>query len=145
VDSVDDLLRRLEQLNSIGTALSRERDISRLLESIVVAAKTITRADGGTLYRMVDDGRALRFEILRTDSLKTAMGGTSGNPINFPDLPLYTDSGANNDSLVAAYSALHKETVNIADPIRRKTLTSPVPAALTPARATAPSPFCRCP
>ena len=115
MDSVEDLLRRLEQLNSIGTALSKERDISRLLESIVLAAKTITRADGGTLYRMSEDGKALRFEILRTDSLEIAMGGTSGNPINFPDLPLYTDQGANNDSLVAAYSAIHKLTVNIAD------------------------------
>jgi HD-GYP domain-containing protein (c-di-GMP phosphodiesterase class II) len=115
VDSVEDLLRRLEQLNSIGTALSKERDISRLLESIVLAAKTITHADGGTLYRMSEDGKALRFEILRTDSLEIAMGGTSGNPINFPDLPLYTEQGANNDSLVAAYSAIHKLTVNIAD------------------------------
>jgi HD-GYP domain-containing protein (c-di-GMP phosphodiesterase class II) len=115
VDSVQDLLRRLEQLNSIGTALSKERDIARLLESIVLAAKTITRADGGTLYRMSEDGKALRFEILRTDSLEIAMGGTSGNPINFPDLPLYTEQGANNDSLVAAYSAIHKQTVNIAD------------------------------
>ena len=115
MDSVQDLLRRLEQLNSIGTALSKERDIARLLESIVLAAKTITRADGGTLYRMSEDGKALRFEILRTDSLEIAMGGTSGNPINFPDLPLYTEQGANNDSLVAAYSAIHKQTVNIAD------------------------------
>lgn len=115
MDSVEDLLRRLEQLNSIGTALSKERDISRLLESIVLAAKTITHADGGTLYRMSEDGKALRFEILRTDSLEIAMGGTSGNPINFPDLPLYTEQGANNDSLVAAYSAIHKLTVNIAD------------------------------
>ena len=115
MDSVEDLLRRLEQLNSIGTALSKERDIARLLESIVLAAKTITRADGGTLYRMSVDGKALRFEILRTDSLEIVMGGTSGNPINFPDLPLYTEQGANNDSLVAAYSAIHKQTVNIAD------------------------------
>ncbi len=115
MDSVEDLLRLLEQLNSIGTALSKERDISRLLESIVLAAKTITHADGGTLYRMSEDGKALRFEILRTDSLEIAMGGTSGNPINFPDLPLYTEQGANNDSLVAAYSAIHKLTVNIAD------------------------------
>ena len=115
MDSVADLLRRLEQLNSIGSALSKERDISRLLESIVLAAKTITHADGGTLYRMSEDGKALRFEILRTDSLEIAMGGTSGNPINFPDLPLYTEQGANNDSLVAAYSAIHKQTVNIAD------------------------------
>lgn len=115
MDSVQDLLRRLEQLNEVGTALSRERDISRLLESILIAAKTITRADGGTLYRMADDGRALRFEILRTESLNIAMGGTSGKPINFPDLPLVSDSGAPNDSLVAAYSAIHNQTVNIAD------------------------------
>jgi len=115
VDSVDDLLRRLEQLNSIGTALSRERDITRLLERIVLAAKTLTHADGGTLYRMSEDGKSLRFEILRTESLQIEMGGSSGNPINFPDLPLYTEAGERNDSLVAAYSALHKQTVNIAD------------------------------
>ena len=115
MDSVDDLLRRLEQLNAIGTSLSRERDITRLLESILIAAKTITRADGGTLYRVTDDRQALRFEILRTDSLHIAMGGTSGKPINFPNLPLHTEDGKSNDSLVAAYSAIHNETVNIAD------------------------------
>lgn len=115
LDSIADLLRRLEQLNSIGTALSKERDITRLLENILIAAKTITHADGGTLYRTSDDGKSLRFEILRTDSLGIAMGGTSGKPINYPDLPLYTDLGENNDSLVAAYSAIHGQTVNIAD------------------------------
>ena len=52
LDSVDDLLRRLEQLNEIGASLSKERDITRLLESILLAAKVITNADGGTLYRM---------------------------------------------------------------------------------------------
>jgi len=115
VDSVDDLLRRLEQLNEIGSALSKERDITRLLESILVAAKTITHADGGTLYRVTDDQQALRFEILRTDSLHIAMGGTSGKPINFPNLPLHDAEGKHNDSLVAAYAALHNQTVNIAD------------------------------
>jgi HD-GYP domain-containing protein (c-di-GMP phosphodiesterase class II) len=30
-------------------------------------------------------------------------------------LPLYTETGAPNDSLVAAYSAIHRQTVNIAD------------------------------
>ncbi|MFY8044267.1 MAG: GAF domain-containing protein, partial [Rhodoferax sp.] len=115
MDSVDDLLRRLEQLNEIGSALSKERDITRLLESILVAAKTITHADGGTLYRMTDDQEELRFEILRTDSLHIAMGGTSGNPIDFPNLPLHDAQGRRNDSLVAAYAALHNETVNIAD------------------------------
>ena len=115
MDSMDDLLRRLEQLNAIGTSLSKERDITRLLESILLAAKAITNADGGTLYRMLDDHTALRFEILRTDSLRIAMGGTSGTPITFPNLPLLDEQGAPNDSLVAAYAAIHHQTVNIAD------------------------------
>ncbi|MDP1613852.1 MAG: HD domain-containing phosphohydrolase [Sulfuritalea sp.] len=115
MDSSTDLFRRLEQLNAIGAALSKERDINRLLETILVAAKTITHADGGTLYRMTEDNRALRFEILRTDSLHIAMGGTTGNAINFPNLPLTNAKGENNDSMVAAYAAIHDKTVNIAD------------------------------
>ncbi len=115
VDSIEDLLRRLEQLNEIGTSLSKERDITRLLESILLAAKTITHADGGTLYRTTEDGQALRFEIIKTDSLNIAMGGSSGKPIDFPNLPLYDVDGRPNDSLVAAYAAIHKQTVNISD------------------------------
>jgi HD-GYP domain-containing protein (c-di-GMP phosphodiesterase class II) len=115
MENPSDLFRRLEQLNAIGAALSKERDINRLLESILIAAKTITHADGGTLYRMTEDGKALRFEILRTDSLDIAMGGTTGNVINFPNLPLSNDKGEANDSMVAAHAAIHDKTVNIAD------------------------------
>ncbi len=115
MDNTSDLFRRLEQLNAIGAALSKERDINRLLETILVAAKTITHADGGTLYRMTEDRKALRFEILRTDSLDIAMGGTTGNAIKFPNLPLINAKGESNDSMVAAYAAIHDKTVNIAD------------------------------
>ena len=115
MDSVGGLLKRLEQLNDIGASLSKERDITCLLERILLAAKAITNADGGTLYRMMEDGQALRFEILRTDSLHIAMGGTSGAAISFPNLPLRDEKGAPNDSLVAAYAATHVQTVNIAD------------------------------
>lgn len=115
MDTIEDLFRRFERLNEIGAALSHERDINRLLENILVAAKTITHADGGTLYRVTEDERSLRFEILRNDSLKIAMGGTSGNPIPFPLLPLRTESGEENNSMVAAYAAIHQKTVNIAD------------------------------
>ncbi len=115
MDFVDDLLKRLEQLNQVGVSLSKERDITRLLETILLAAKSITHADGGTLYRTMDDGRSLRFEILRTDSLSIAMGGTSGAEMNFPNLPLVNDQGEPNDSLVAAYAAIHSQTVNIRD------------------------------
>ena len=115
MDSIEDLLKRLEQLNAIGAALSKERDITHLLESILIAAKTITHADGGTLYRVTPDGQQLQFEILRTDSLHIAMGGTSERSINFPNLPLRDAEGRANDSLVAAYTAIHNQTVNIAD------------------------------
>ncbi|MEN9373345.1 MAG: hypothetical protein RIR79_897 [Pseudomonadota bacterium] len=115
MNSDDSLLHRLEQLNAIGVALSKERNITNLLESILLAAKTIMRADGGTLYRMNHAHTALRFEILRTDSLQFAMGGSSGRPIHFPEIPLFTPEGVPNDSHVAAYAAIHARTVNISN------------------------------
>jgi len=117
METTNDLFGRLEQLNEIGYALSYERDLERLLEKILVAAKDITHADGGTLYRKTDDGRFLRFEILRNDTLKVAFGGPSGAPISekFKDLPLFNEQGEPNNSLVAAYAALHAATVNIED------------------------------
>jgi HD-GYP domain-containing protein (c-di-GMP phosphodiesterase class II) len=120
MDTSDDLFRRLEQLNDIGASLSSERNIGLLLEKIVVAAKQITRADGGTLYLLSDDRRHLHFEIVRTNSLHLAFGGSSSQPTSgkFPDLPLYRDDGAPNDSMVAAYAAITGKTVNIADAYR---------------------------
>ncbi len=115
MESIDDLFLRLEKLNDIGAALSNERDINRLLEVILVAAKNITHADGGTLYLNADDGKSLRFEILHNDSLGVALGGTSGNPITFPNLPLAKEDGSPNNAMISAYAAIHGETVNVAD------------------------------
>ena len=108
---------RVEQLHEIGASLSRERNIDRLLENILLAAKAITNADGGTLYRVDDKSRSLRFAIVRTASMNIAYGGTTGAPIppEFKQLPLYRQDGEANNTLVAAYSALHEKTVNIAD------------------------------
>lgn len=115
MDSTVSLLKRLDQLNEIGVSLSRERDINRLLENILLAAKDITHADGGTLYRVTEDGKSLRFEIMRTQSLGIAKGGTASEGIDLPTLPLHLADGKPNDSLVAAYAAIHHKTVNIAD------------------------------
>jgi HD-GYP domain-containing protein (c-di-GMP phosphodiesterase class II) len=117
--SSSDLLQRLDQLVEIGVALSSERDINKLLESILVAAKSITNADGGTLYRM-QEGRELKFEIVRNDSLGIAMGGTSSVPIPFPPVPLYDDQARPVHSMVAAYAVHHDCAVNIADAYTEK-------------------------
>jgi HD-GYP domain-containing protein (c-di-GMP phosphodiesterase class II) len=110
----EDLGHRLEQLNAIGASLSAERDIHRLLEQILTAAKTITRADGGTLYRVTEE-QTLRFEIVRTTSLQYYLGGTTGTPVPFYPIQLIGKDGKPNHSMVAAYVALTGETVNIPD------------------------------
>jgi len=109
-----ELLKRMERLNAIGVALSAEHDNSRLLEMILLGAKEITNADGGTLYTVTDD-RRLKFEIMRTDSLGIAMGGTTGKDIPFPPLPLHREDGTPNTNMVAAFAALNDRTVNIED------------------------------
>lgn len=109
------LLKRLDELNAIGIALSSERDINLLLEIILEAAKRIAHADAGTLYLLDTEKQVLRFEIIRTDSLGIAMGGTSGKPISFNPVRLYDDQGEPNHAAVAAYAALSGKTVNISD------------------------------
>src|SRR5947209_5894513 len=113
ITAADDVVQRLDQLNAIGASLSAERDINRLLEAILTAAKTITRADGGTLYRVTEE-RTLRFEIVRTSSLRYYLGGTTGNPVPFYPIQLYKDDRPN-QSMVAAYAALTGKTVSIPD------------------------------
>jgi len=114
-DTVEGLLARIERLSAVGAALSSERNLDRLLEKILVAAMELTGADGGTLYRVREDGQALRFAIMHNDTLAIALGGTSGQPIDFPDLPLVKEDGAPNDTLVAAWAVIHDCTINIAD------------------------------
>ena len=113
--SSDNLLHRLKDLNEIGIALSQQRDLNSLLETILVAAMRITHADAGTLYIHEQEQRVLRFEILRNNTLNKAMGGTSGIPITFYPIQLYDNSGQPNYAMVVSHSALSGETVNIPD------------------------------
>ncbi|MBL4748139.1 MAG: GAF domain-containing protein [Magnetovibrio sp.] len=120
------------KLIEIGIALSAERDHNRLLETILVEAKNLCKADGGTLYlcgSMVDrddepepvfefesDGKFLKFVIMRTDSLGIAKGGTTGEDIPFPPIRVYnSETGEANHQNVASHVAVSGETVNIQD------------------------------
>lgn len=112
--TLERLLERLSELNAIGASLSSERDINRLLESILDAAKKITHADAGTLYLLDDANKQLTFEILHNDSLGIRMGGSSGEPISFYPVQLYIDNQPNH-AMVVSHAALSGETVNIID------------------------------
>ncbi len=111
----DNLLHRLKELNEIGIALSRQGELNSLLETILIAAKSITNADAGTLYVYEPEQQVLRFEILRNDTLNRAMGGTTGVPISYYPIRLYDDDGKANHAMVVSHSALSGETVNIPD------------------------------
>ena len=116
---ISDLEEQIQNLAHIGLALSKERDMDKLLEMILLEAKRIANSDGGTLYMMTDDQR-LKFEIIMTDSLNFHMGGTSGEDIPFYPVKLYTDEGEENKSMIAAYVALTGETVNLPDAYKAK-------------------------
>lgn len=108
------LLEKVNRLNEIGIALSIERDSGRLLDKILFNAKLLTNADGATIYSVTEENK-LHFEIVTTDSLNYRLGEIYGWAIPFPDLPLFTIDGKENDRLIAAYVVNHKQTVNIAD------------------------------
>ena len=106
-------LDALEFLNQVGSALSQEKDINRLLETILTAATKITNADGGALYRLIDGH--LKFEIVLNTTLDIKLGGTSGAPVVFPSLPLRNADGSANNAMISTYAANNDESVNIAD------------------------------
>lgn len=109
---MSELLDRIDRLNEIGIALSAESDTPKLLELIMMGAKSLTHADGGSLYFLRE--AVLSFEIISNDSLDIQMGGTSGNEIVFPDIPLVVDGNENHGNVVT-HCVLSGQTINIAD------------------------------
>lgn len=107
------LLDKIDRLSEIGTALSAEQDTARLLELIMLGAKSLTCADGGSLYFVKE--KQLKFEIISNDTLAIRMGGTSGNHIEFSPIPLYLDDGQANHNSVVSHCVLTGKTVNIED------------------------------
>ena len=106
--------RHFQYLAQIGIALSQEKDINKLLEIIVDGARSLTGADGGTLYLIDKQKMQLRFEILQNDTMKMRMGGTTGVEIPLPPVPLF-DTGQPNHANVSSYVALTEKIVNVPD------------------------------
>lgn len=99
----------------LGIALSTEESLDRLLERILLEAKSFCNADAGTLYLLSEDD-CLRFTIMRSDALGMAAGGTTGREIPFPPLRLYDErTGEPNYQNVATHTALNGHSINIPD------------------------------
>lgn len=103
-----------------GLALAAETDLNLLLEKILLEAKALSLADGGTLY-LVTPEKTLRFVMIVNDSLKIAMGGTSGKEVSLPPLNLYdAATGAPNQSNIATSCALGAKLISVADAYTEK-------------------------
>jgi len=107
----DSLVSAVVQL---GLMFSANRDFTRMLERILLEAKSFCAADAGTLYLRADDDQ-LHFKIMRTDSLGIALGGTSGREIPFPPLSLMDADGSPNHRFVVTSVALTGRSINIPD------------------------------
>jgi CHASE3 domain sensor protein len=108
----DDLL---DVVIPIGVELSAEKDFNRLLENMLVQAKTFCNANGGLLYLRRANEEQLRFVIVREDTRNIALGGTTAQKILYDPVPLRDAEGNPNHRDVVSYAALSGETVNIAD------------------------------
>lgn len=81
------------------------------METILLEAKSIGKADGGTLY--IRYGNELKFDIVRTDSLGVAQGGTTGEAVTIPPVKMVTDDGNSNEKNVVSYCAITEQSANI--------------------------------
>jgi len=113
-DKEDNVFKKVSLLNEVGIALSAERDFSSLLEQILIGAKQITNADGGTIYLLNADNK-LEMVVVQTDSLNIHLGGNTDKPINFNPVSLYLDDGTLNLSMVVTRAVIEDKPINVKD------------------------------
>src|SRR5271157_563835 len=99
----------------LGIALSTEKNLDHLVERILLEAKKLCSADAGTMYLCTADNH-LKFNIMFTDSLNIALGGSTGKEIPFPPISLVEkNNGQPNYHNVSTYVANTGHSVNIPD------------------------------
>jgi HD-GYP domain-containing protein (c-di-GMP phosphodiesterase class II) len=94
-------------------ALSKEKDVTRLLELIVTRSRQLTCAEAGSLYIVEPDH--LTFEILQNDPMNLYFRKTDGRSAPMPSVPLYHPDGKPNHTNVSTWVALTGKTVHIED------------------------------
>ena len=115
---MSELLDRIDRLNEIGIALSAQSDTPKLLELIMLGAKSLTNADGGSLY-FLREGK-LSFEIISNDSLDIQMGGSSGNMKSlFRQIPLIVGGAGKPQECSHPLCALGREPSTLPTPITK--------------------------
>jgi HD-GYP domain-containing protein (c-di-GMP phosphodiesterase class II) len=101
----------LKEILNVSVALSSEKNTKRLLESILLSAKRLSCADGGTIYS-INEENDLVFDTIFNDTLNMHIGGSSNTSSNFPPIPIFIDGNINPSSIVSRVAATGK-VINI--------------------------------
>lgn len=111
----EQIAQRLQHLTELSVALNGLEDIDALLERILQTAKNLTKADGGTLYRLNKDKTHLEFDMAINDTLQLHVGGSHPHAKDMRSIALFDDHGQQNLHAVVAYAANLKQSVRIAN------------------------------
>lgn len=104
---------KLNRLVELGIAMSAERDTDKVMEMVLMGAKELSNADGGTLYK-IEDG-ALKFKIVHSTSLEIHMGGVTGVEPDLRPVALFNEAGEENHHNVVSHTVHRGMSVNIED------------------------------
>ena len=111
-------IKALQVFGDISTALSRESNVDRILETILLGAKELTNADGATLYSVENDW--LQFALIHSNSLNLDLRDNRTVRSCFQPIPLYDEFGKPNTRTVATFCIHSDTTVNIPDAYRAR-------------------------
>ncbi|MGN0350517.1 MAG: HD-GYP domain-containing protein [Roseburia sp.] len=98
--------RDFEQILNIGISLTTEKDSNKLFDTIVESGMEITQCDASTLY-LYEDG-VLKFKIMKTISQDISRGSHGESIDDIPSVEFREEN-------ICAYTAIHRQVVNIPD------------------------------
>jgi CHASE3 domain sensor protein/GAF domain-containing protein len=98
----------------IGVDLSSEKDFNRLLEKMLVEAKTFCQANAGTLYLRTEDNH-LKYVIVHNDQMNLRQGGLSAEKPTYPPLPIHDPEKDHPAEHVSVHAASLGQTANVAN------------------------------
>ena len=113
--AAEDAGNRLPQLVDIARLLALELDANRIVERVVLTAKQTTRADGGSVYLIENDGRSLVLTLMLNDTLGIRRGGGLGEPVDLKPPPLFEADGTPNRRSVVAHCVHSRRSVRLDD------------------------------
>lgn len=104
-DAAAQMRARVDAITRLGSELSRIHDFHLLMERILAEARTLVRADAGTIF--VREGDTLRFAFSQNDMMETA-GRTANARFSGLVVPV-------NNRSIAGWSAMSGDLVNVQD------------------------------